>query len=233
MSRKRIAIILARGGSKRLPGKNIMEFAGKPMLAWSVEAALDSGVFDRVLVSTDDEAIADVGRRYGAEVPFLRERANDDHSPTSLATHAALLQAEAYWGCRYDVVAQLMANCPLRNAEDIRAGMTAFEQATAPSQISCFRFGWMNPWWAVKLADSGRPEQLFPEALKARSQDLEALYCPTGALWLAERDAFLENKTFYMDDHRFEPLHWISAVDIDDRDDLLMAQACAALRQQQ
>lgn len=227
---KRVAIILARGGSKRLPRKNILDFGGKPLLAWSIDAAIGSGFFDKVLVSTDDEEIAELGRQYGAEVPFLRIAAADDISPASLATHSALLQAEEHWQTRFDIVAQLMANCPLRTAEDICSSVVAFERSTTPSQISCFRFGWMNPWWAVRLHKDGKPEHLFPEGVKARSQDLPPLYCPTGALWIAKRDAFFKNKNFYMEGHRFEPIPWISAVDIDDEDDLLMAKTCLVLR---
>jgi CMP-N-acetylneuraminic acid synthetase len=91
---KHIAIILARGGSKRLPRKNILDFHGKPLLAWTVEAALHSGKFDRVLVSTDDREIADIARSFGAEVPFLRKIAAGDHASSSEATLAALQQAE-------------------------------------------------------------------------------------------------------------------------------------------
>ena len=94
---KHIAIILARGGSKRLPRKNIHDFHGKPLLAWSVEAALQSGQFDRVLVSTDDPEIADIARSFGAAVPFLRDSAADDMTPSSEATLAALGQAEQHW----------------------------------------------------------------------------------------------------------------------------------------
>ncbi|WP_222105384.1 acylneuraminate cytidylyltransferase family protein [Denitromonas ohlonensis] len=228
---QRIAIILARGGSKRLPRKNVMPFGGRPMLAWSVGAALDSGCFQRVLVSTDDEEIAQAAIAAGAEVPFLRDRAADDQSPSSAATRIALEQAETYWNERYDVVAQLMANCPLRNADDVRAGVTHFHDSGAPSQISAFKFGWMNPWWAVKLAPDGQPDWVFPEARQSRSQDLPSLYCPTGALWLAQRDAFVGGENFYLPGHIFFPMDWTSAVDIDDAADLAMAEACFALRQ--
>lgn len=233
MVSRRIAIILARGGSKRLPQKNILDLGGQPLLAWSVVAAVKSGLFERILVSTDDPHIAEIAKQYGAEAPFLRVTASDDISPTSAATYAALLQAEAHWQTKFDVVAQLMANCPLRTANDIRNGVTAFEKNSSPSQISCFRFGWMNPWWAIKLKDGGLPEQIFPDALRARSQDLPELYCPSGALWIAKRDAFVNSKNFYMPDHRFEPMHWISAVDIDDNDDLLMAKMCLKLQSEE
>lgn len=230
MVRNRIAIILARGGSKRLPRKNIIDFGGKPLLAWSVAAALESEQFDEVLVSTDDEEIAQVAVKYGAEVPFLRLEATDDISPSSEATCAALLQAEEYWETKFDVVAQLMANCPLRTAQDVCDSVSAFENNTAPSQISCFRFGWMNPWWAVRLQHDGKPQRLFPEGQNTRSQDLPDLYCPTGALWIAKRDALISSRNFYMEGHRFEPMHWLSAVDIDDEDDLLMAKMSLGLR---
>jgi len=225
-----IAIVLARGGSKRLPRKNIVDLAGKPMLAWSVEAALDSGCFDRVLVSTDDAEIARVGRHFGAEVPFLRTRAADDHAPASDATRVALAQAEHHWGDRYDYVAQLMANCPLRNAQDTKDGFRAFLRSGAPAQISAFRFGWMNPWWAARISDERQPTYLFPDAHDVRSQDLPPLYCPTGAFWIAHHDQFLEAGSFYMPAHVLYPMDWMSALDIDDEDDLRMARACFALR---
>lgn len=227
MVNQRIAVIPARGGSKRIPGKNIIEFSGKPMIAWTIEAALDSGCFDRVLVSTDDPEIARIASTCGAEVPFLRSRHSDDHAPVSVATKEALQQAMAYWQESYHTVVQLMANCPLRNDEDIRQALSAFEQKQRTFQISCFRYGWMNPWWAVTLDETGSPEKLFPEAARQRSQDLPPLYCPTGAIWIARATDFLEAGTFYGNDHQFEELSWQSAVDIDDYDDLAFASAVA------
>jgi CMP-N-acetylneuraminic acid synthetase len=227
---RRIAIILARGGSKRIPRKNIIPFNGKPMLAWSIEAALASGKFAHTLVSTDDEEIAALSRAHGAEVPFLRNGAADDNASSSEATLAALAQAEQYWGEQYDTVAQLMANCPLRDAQDIVASVDHFETSGAGSQISCFRFGWMNPWWAVKLGAGGQPEHQFPEAFKARSQDLPPLYCPSGALWIARPSFLREHRTFYGAGHIFNPMPWVSAMDIDDHEDLAMAQACYLIK---
>lgn len=226
MKTKRIGIILARGGSKRLPRKNILDLGGKPMIAWSIMAAIKSNQFDRVLVSTDDLEIAEISRGYGAEVPFLRYKHADDLTSASQATHTATLQAEEFWGERYDVVVQLMANCPLRTQNEISHGISVFEKSGAPSQISCFRFGWMNPWWSFRLLNDGRGEPLFSDTFKKRSQDMSELYCPSGALWIAKRDALIESKDFYMTNHRFEPLHWISAMDIDNEDDFLMAEIC-------
>lgn len=227
---KHISIILARGGSKRLHRKNILDFHGKPMLAWTVIAALQSGQFDRVIVSTDDPEIADIGRSFGAEVPFLRDSAADDVASSSEATLAALKQSEHHWGERYEVVSQLMANCPLRDAEDIRSAVQNFINRRPESQISGFRYGWMNPWWAAKLDERGTPNYLFPDTRFARSQDLPSLYCPSGAIWVARVPALKVEKTFYLPGHIFHPLSWISAMDIDDAEDMEMARACFLIR---
>jgi len=224
---KHIAIILARGGSKRLPRKNILDFHGKPMLAWTVEAALQSGQYDHVLVSTDDPEIAEIAHAFGAEVPFLRDYAADDIAPSSEATLAALKQAERHWDVQFDAVSQLMANCPLRDAADITVVVQNFMERGVDSQISSFRFGWMNPWWAAKLDSQGRPDYMFPEARVARSQDLPPLYCPSGAIWIARSEALRTSKTFYVpNNHIFHALGWASAMDIDDAEDLEMAKAC-------
>jgi CMP-N-acetylneuraminic acid synthetase len=229
---KHIAVILARGGSKRLPRKNILEFHGKPLLAWSIEAALESACYQRILVSTDDPEIAEIAKKFGAEVPFLRHQAADDMAPSSEATLAALAQAESHWGERYDLVSQLMANCPLRNASNTREAVSHFLQRDVDFQISCFRYGWMNPWWAARVGQDQRPDFLFPVARSARSQDLPPLYCPTGALWIARSDALKSSKTFYGDATVFQQMDWMSAMDIDDLDDLQMAKACFLVRQE-
>lgn len=224
-----IAIIPARGGSKRIPRKNITPFRGRPMIGWTIEAALESGVFDRVLVSTDDAEIADCARAEGAEVPFLRDAHADDQSPVSEAIITALRQACSHYGQAFDSVAQLMPNCPLRSAAEIQAAWEHFRQGAHRLQISAFEFGWMNPWWAGRLKPDGQPDWLFPKERMNRSQDLERLYCPTGAIWIAEAAALLEARSFYGPGHVLCPMSWQAAVDIDDYSDLDMAEALAEL----
>jgi len=136
----RIAIIPARGGSRRIPRKNIIEFVGKPMIAWTVGAALESGCFDQVLASTDSEEIAEAAISAGASVPFLRQDCTDDYSSVSRATISALGQAEMYWQTRFDVVVAMMPNCPLRKAGHIRAAVEQFDHQGIDFQISCFSF---------------------------------------------------------------------------------------------
>ena len=225
MVKRRIAIIPARGGSKRIPKKNITDFNGLPMIAWTIKAAEESKLFDRILVSTDDSTIAEVAINAGAEVPFLRTDCADDYSTVSEATTFALQQAMEYWNEEYNVVVQLMANCPLRTSADIQLLVATFETEQRIAQISCFEYGWMNPWWAATINDEGRPTQVFSEALTQRSQDLPKLYCPTGAIWISTVKALLTHRTFYSPDHTFEPISLKSAMDIDDYEDLEIANA--------
>jgi N-acylneuraminate cytidylyltransferase len=229
VSGRAIAIIPARGGSKRIPRKNVVDFFGKPMMAWTVEAALQSGIFGTVLVSTDDAGIAETAKRFGAEAPFLREAHADDTAPSSLATLAALEQMERYTGESFETVVQLMPNCPLRGADDIARAVGNFRAHDAPMQISCVRFGWMNPWWAASLDGQGRPSPKFPDALSRRSQELDPLYCPTGAIWVAKAAALRQAQTFYGEGHVYFPLDWKAGIDIDDAQDLEMAKAAFAL----
>lgn len=221
---KAIAIIPARGGSTRMPKKNILDFAGKPMIAHTIEAALNSNRFSRVLVSTDSQEIAEISLKYGAEVPFLRSSCADNHTPVSEAVLYALNQAEEYYNEKFDIVAQLMANCPIRNAEDIKLAYDNFVKKDFDSQISCFKFGFSNPWWALKINKNGEGTPLLNISINTRSQDLEELYCPTGAIWFAKTNNLRTHKTFYAN-HRYFEIDWKSAVDIDNYEDLDMAKA--------
>jgi CMP-N-acetylneuraminic acid synthetase len=229
---KHIAIIPARGGSKRIPQKNIYPFQGKPMLAWTIEAALAADLFDRVLVSTDSPEIAEVAEKFGVEVPFYRADYTDDHAPVSQATRSAVENAMDFYDEEYETVTQLMVNTPLRTTEDIQSAFHHFQQNEAPSQISCFAFGWMNPWWACTLDKQARPAFVFHDKIGDRSQDLPQLYCPTGAIWIAAVSQLIAHDTFYCPGHIFFPIPWQSAVDIDEHADLEMAAAVYIWREQ-
>jgi CMP-N-acetylneuraminic acid synthetase len=228
--RKRIAILPARGGSKRLPGKNIVDFFGKPLLAWSIQAGLDCGLFDRVIVSTEDPKIADIARRHGADVPFLREALSDDHSNISDVAVHVLRQLESKLNETSEIVAVLQATCPLRTSEDVRAAVAAFESSDTDFQMSCFQFHWSNPWWAFRRTSQGHPEYLFPEMIGVRSQDQPPVFGVTGAICIATTRALVESGSFYGPNHRFEPISWTSAIDIDDADDLAFAKAAHLAR---
>lgn len=200
------------------------------MIAWTIQAALSANCFARVLVSTDDEEIAEISRSFGAEVPFLRQEAADDFSHVSQATVGAIAQAEAFWGEKYETVVQLMPNCPLRGDLEILDALRNFESREGDFQISCFEYGWMNPWWAAELDDKGFPSQLFEGALKKRSQDLPKVYCPTGAIWIAKVNALKCAGKFYGPGHHYYPMKWDAAVDIDDAEDLKMAKSVLIMK---
>ena len=193
--KKILAIIPARGGSKRIPKKNILDIAGKPMIAWTIEAALNSRYISKVVVSTDDKDIASVAIKYGAEVPFLRDKCADDHSPISLATIRTLKQMEEAGFEESDIVVQLMANCPLRNSNDIDLAIENFITKKSNFQISSFKFGWMNPWWAHRVDSNGFALPIFKENDRMkRSQDQPDLFCPTGAIWDCKNYSFSKGK---------------------------------------
>lgn len=227
---KKIAVIPARGGSKRIPKKNIIDFMGKPLMAWTIEAAIQSNIFDRIILSTDDKEFAQVGEAYGIEVPFLRLDKVDDFSPVSEATISSVKQAERYFNEKYDVVVQLMANTPLRKASCIINHINKFFELSRDFQISAFQFGWMNPWWAAKIDKGGSPEWVLPDGFKKRSQDLPKLFCPTGAIWIAKVADLIESNTFYGINFKFCELDWVYSVDIDDYDDLEFAKAIYILK---
>ncbi|HET8984304.1 MAG TPA: acylneuraminate cytidylyltransferase family protein [Trueperaceae bacterium] len=225
-----LAVIPARGGSKRVPRKNVKLLGGVPMIAYSIEAALRSGVVDTVVVSTDDEGIAGIARELGATVPFLREATlADDHTPVSAVTS----QMVAWLGERgelFDMVAQLLPNCPLRTAEDVRDSHDAFVAQPHAAQVSVTRYGWQNPWWALERDETGAARPLFADKLMQRSQDLPPLFCPTGAVWWATTEALLEHGTFHLQRRALFELAWEHGVDIDDEADFELAEVLLARR---
>ncbi|MDF1795450.1 MAG: acylneuraminate cytidylyltransferase family protein [Coxiellaceae bacterium] len=223
MVNKTIAIIPARGGSKRVPKKNIINFLDKPMIAWTIEAAIKSKCFDYIMVNTDDPDIAEIAQQHGAEVPFLRHQHCDDFSSVSDVTFSTLTSSIIQDRFSFDQVVQLMPNCPFRNEHDIINALSYFEKNRCNFLISSFKYGWTNPWWA-HTQDHDRAIPLFPDALKSRSQDLPKLLCPTGAIWIANIDAFLEHKTFYGPNYKFYQLDMLNAIDIDDYEDIKFAK---------
>jgi N-acylneuraminate cytidylyltransferase len=222
-----LAVIPARGGSKRVPGKNVRSLAGRPAIAYTIDAALESGVFGRVVVSTDSESIAEIARRCGAEAPFLRPPSlADDRTPVSAATVDALERVDVKHTTA--AVCQLMANCPLRTSDDVRASHAAFAAGDAPSQLSVTRYGWLNPWWAMRLGPHRELEPVFPDRAQQRSQDLPEVFCITGAIWWASADVLRRERTYHVAGRSGWELPWQRAVDIDSEDDWLMAEVLLA-----
>lgn len=228
---KCLAVIPARSGSKRIPNKNIRMLHGKPLMAYTIEAAQASRIFDRVIVNTDSSLIADIAVQYGAEVPTLRDSSlADDYTPVSLVTVSTLKEIDPD-GTKYQYVAQLMANCPLRTSTNIVQSYQHFIDLAADAQISVTRYGWLNPWWAMELEENCVLMPLFKGRLQQRSQDLPELFCPSGAIWWAKGDILRRSQTFHIENRVGWELPWQQAVDIDDETDWQMAEALMHMHQ--
>lgn len=197
----KLAVIPARGGSKRIPRKNIKPFRGKPMIAWSIEAASASGLFERIVVSTDDDEIADVARRWGAEVPFMRpdELANDYIGATAVVAHAT----EWAIGSGHDVeaVCCLFATAPFVQQSDLQAGWKAFSSGDWDYVFSATDFA-APIFRAFHETPEGGVEMFFPEHFNTRSQDLPValhdaaqFYWGKPAAWLEARRVFAPGST--------------------------------------
>lgn len=194
-----VAIIPARGGSKRIPRKNIKEFCGKPMIAWSIEAAQKSGVFDRIIVSTDDEEIAEIAREYGAEVPFMRpdELSNDYAGTIPVIRHATDWLVNH--GCKVDFVCCIYATAPFIRAEDIVNGLGTLHAQHGDYAFTVSRFPYPIQR-ALKVSDDQRISMFSPDMFYVRSQDLEEswhdagqFYWGTSLAWLNEKPIFSAN----------------------------------------
>jgi N-acylneuraminate cytidylyltransferase len=217
-----VAFIPARGGSRRLPKKNLIEFKGKPMLAHTVEAALKSGVFSQVVFSSDHDQMLACAEKYGATA-FKRpaEFATDTSTFLPAVTQAA---AHFNWPDK-NRLCLLMPNCPLRTYEDIQKSAEYFNRLETDFMISVFSYHMFNPRWALSL-DKGELKPYFPREFA--KNDGPKLLCPTGAIWWARLGAYLSHGDFYGPGLQPFVMPWHRAVDIDTTEDLEMARMVAA-----
>ena len=227
---KTICIIPARKNSKRIKNKNIVLFDGNPMIYWTIKAAINSKIFDRIVVSTDCEKIAEISIKLGIEVPFLRNNLADDFTPVSEVTLSALEQSEKYWNEKYEIVVQMMPNCPNRDEHTITDAYNYFNNNECNFLLSSSKFLSMIPWWSFTIDKDNKPIYNFPDKLNKRSQDLDDNYCITGALWIAKSESLKKEKDFHGKNHKAYPLDWISAIDIDTPEDLKIAEIARKYR---
>ena len=192
----RLAIIPARGGSKRIPRKNVKLFCGKPMLAWVVEAARESGCFDRIVVSTDDDEIADAARDCGADVPFRRPlELSDDYTGTiPVVAHAIrTLQSQ---GAAPGVVCCIYATAPFLQGADLTQGLEHLQRSGADYAFSVTRYEF-SIQRAIRITDSGRVEMFYPENFNTRSQDLEVAYHDAAQFYWGRTEAWLSGRIIF------------------------------------
>ncbi|WP_028304746.1 pseudaminic acid cytidylyltransferase [Oceanospirillum maris] len=218
-----IAIIPARGGSKRIPRKNINDFFGKPMIAWSIEAALKSHCFDRVIVSTDDQEIAEVAQKYGAEVPFIRpsELANDFAGTIPVVKHATewLIQHQQ----KPSLVCCLYATAPFVTTEDLQRGLKQQQQTNADYTFTVTSYPFPIQR-AIKITPQNSVEMFSPEYFNTRSQDLEEAYHDAGQFYWGKADAWLEEKIIFSPESTPLVLPRHRVQDIDTPEDWIRAE---------
>lgn len=217
-----IAIITARGGSKRIPHKNIKPFLGKPIIEYSIEAALNAGVFDEVMVSTDDVEIARIAGACGAKVPFFRSKENsDDFSTTSDVIREVLKEYENR-GQRFDYACCIYPTAPFLTAETIRDAMEILMDKKADSVVPVVKFSF-PPQRAVVVRD-GAIKMNMPEYALTRSQDLEPWYHDCGQFYCLNVESFLEQGFLVMDNTYPYYQDEMNVQDIDTVEDWEMAE---------
>lgn len=222
---KVLGIIPARGGSKGLPRKNILHLAGKPLIAYTIEAALRASLLDRVIVSTDDGEIAKVARKCGAEVPFLRphDLARDEASIYPVLIHAVQwLDEDQNWDIDY--VLLLQPTSPLRNAEDIDRAITLALERDADAIVSVYEAK-QHPYQMKRLTAEGRIIEFISQSTPVeRRQELPTVYMLNGAIYLVKRSILLEKRTFYTDRTYAYLMSPEQSLDIDSKWDLYLAE---------
>lgn len=221
--KKSIAIIPARGGSKRLPGKNIKPFHGKPIIQYSIEAALSSGLFTKVIVTTDSDEIAKVARAAGAEVPFVRpENLADDFTPLAGVVHHAL-EYFVNAGENFDYACCLLATAPFIQAKYLKEGFEKIRETNASSvfPVTSFEFPIFR---ALKIGDEGTLSMFWPEHEMTRSNDLPHAYHDAGQFYWLDAKKFLRDKRIYCPDSRpvVLPRHLVQ--DVDTPEDWVVAE---------
>lgn len=218
----RIAVITARGGSKRIPRKNIREFCGKPILAYSIEAALGSGVFDIVMVSTDDEEIASIAKTCGAEVPFLRSRENAGDFAATRDVIGEVLREYESRGQRFDELCCIYPTAPYITAERLKEAMALLKASGADSVVPVVRFSF-PPQRGVVIRD-GFMQFQWPEYAQTRSQDLEPFYHDAGQFYCLSVKSFLEQNVVVMEKTVPLVLSELEVQDIDTQEDWELAE---------
>jgi N-acylneuraminate cytidylyltransferase len=218
---KRVAIIPARGGSKRIPRKNIKPFFGQPMISYSIRAAQESGLFDSVVVSTDDEEIADVARSFGADIPFMRPPSlADDHTGTGAVVCSALdwfLQN----GIAYDAACCIYATAPLLDPERLKEGWDKLQGKRFAFSVTSFPFPIQR---ALRQTADGSVDMFWPENLTKRSQDLEPAYHDAAQFYWGWTDAWLNGEIAFSPISAPVILPRTQVVDIDTPEDWEVAE---------
>ncbi len=219
---KVLAIITARGGSKRIPKKNIKDFLGKPIIAYSIEAALSSGVFDEVMVSTDSEEIAEIAKKYGARVPFMRSEKAASDTATTADVLLEVLEEYRKRGQEFEFFSCIYPTAPFIRAERLREAFGKLKESTAAEVLPVVAFSY-PPQRGYILKD-GFLEMKWKENFSVRSQDLETLYHDCGQFYFYRTEAYQERKGIMVDGVIPFVMDELEVQDIDNETDWKLAE---------
>lgn len=192
-----LAVITARGGSKRIPGKNIKNFCGKPMIAYSIEAAKNSGIFDIIMVSTDSKEIAETAKSFGVEVPFFRSQKNSGDFASTADVLTEVIDAYQRDGKEFDYLACIYPTAPFLTGEKMKLAFEMLKASGADSLIPVVRFGY--PPQRGFLVESSHVRYQYPENRFARSQDLQPIYHDCGQFYFCRVKPFIKSHDLVME----------------------------------
>lgn len=219
---KSIAIITARGGSKRIPQKNIKEFCGKPIISYSIQAALDSGMFDEVMVSTDSNEIAEIAKSYGAKIPFMRSaKTSNDYATTSDVLMEVIREYEKR-GEYFKYACCLYPTAPFVSGESLKTAMEKIREDEVDTVIPVVTFSY--PPQRGMIIQEGRLQFKWSDYINARSQDLEKIYHDCGQFYCFDVGVFLKNGNLMMGNIAPIILSELEVQDIDSPDDWKLAE---------
>ena len=222
MKKRSVAIITARGGSKRIPRKNIKEFLGNPIITYSIKAALDSGIFDEVMVSTDDEEIAGIAKQAGAKVPFMRSAdAANDYATTTDVIGEVLKQYKEI-GIEFEYACCIYPTAPFVTKELLLQAQTLVEKEGADSCFPVIQFSF--PPQRGMIIENGIAKYKYPEYQFTRSQDLEGMYHDSGQFYYFDAKKFEETGKMLGDAIKPIVISEMEAQDIDNEDDWKIAE---------
>ena len=218
-----LAIIPARGGSKRIPRKNIREFLGKPVMAYSIHAALESKLFDEVMVSTEDPEIAEAAVKYGAKVPFFRSEENANDFATTVDVLLEVLDEYAKQNTRFEYGCCLYPAAPFTRPDQLKKGFDLLKEKKADCVFPVVAFS--HPVWRGFRTDgNGRAQFLFPEHADTRTQDLERVYHDAGQWYWFSTEALLAGNKLFTDKTYTIELPGTEVQDIDHETDWALAE---------
>jgi N-acylneuraminate cytidylyltransferase len=219
---KNLSVILARGGSKRIPLKNIKLFWGKPIMTYSIEVALQSKLFDEVMVSTDDDEIAEMAKRYGAKVPFMRSESNSNDYATTTDVIFEVLDCYKSANIVFDTVCCIYSTAPFVTSERLIEAHQIINKNTCDSVFPIVAFSY--PVQRGLEIEQGKVRMVLPEYKNSRSQDLKTIYHDAGQFYFSTIDSFIKNKGFWGEDTNGLIVSELEVQDLDTETDWKLAE---------